>query len=117
MTVRLTAHVIKMIGEQAEEIVKDVTKTMKDNAPVDSGQMRDSIYYKKVGKFSWIVATDATRPAQGKSPAFEYPAHIELGEEVLPTKAKALYFHDKWHKRAAPSKGKGFAKKTVDKYR
>lgn len=116
MTVHLVDNVMKMIDEQAEKIVEDIVQTMKDNAPVDSGQMRDSISAKKVGKYRWIISTHATRPATNTSPAFEYPARIELGQTVYPTKAKALWFHGRWHKKSAASKKSGFAKKTVSKY-
>lgn len=117
MTVSLVAHVMKLIDEQAGEIVDKVVDTMKEEAPRDSGMMADSISATQTGKYSWIVSTHATRPATKRSPAFEYPARIELGQEVVPTKAKALWFHGGWHKRSRASAKSGFAAKTVAKFR
>lgn len=113
MTVSLEAPIVKLITEQAQDIVDDVVSTMKENAPVDSGAMAASISATKTGKYTWIVSTHVANPLNG----FEYPARIELGQEVKPTHAKALYFHGGFHARSRASKKSGFAKKTVAKFR
>lgn len=113
MAVQLVALVEKAINEQAEDIVKQVVATMKEEAPKDSGQMANSISSVKTGQFTWLVSTHASNPING----FEYPARIELGQTVYPTKAKALYFHGGWHKKSNASKKSGFAKRTVARFR
>lgn len=113
MAVYIVATIQNYILDKSEDIVKDVVKTMKNEAPKDSGQMADSIGAIRTGKFTWIVSTHASNPYNG----FEYPARIELGQAVYPTKAKALWFHNKWHKKSSASKKSGFAKATVAKFR
>lgn len=113
MAVYIAAKVENYILDKSEEIVQDVVSTMKAEAPRDSGQMANSIRSIRTGKFKWIISTHAANPING----FEYPARIELGQAVYPTKAKALWFHGRWHKVSRASSKSGFAKRTVAKFK
>lgn len=113
MAVYIVATVKNYMLEKSEDIVRQVVTTMKGNAPVDSGAMANSISPIRTGEFRWIISTHAANPVNG----FEYPARIELGQAVYPTKAKALWFHDRWHKKSSASKKSGFAKRTVAMFR
>lgn len=117
MAIRIVDAVENYIQSEADKIVQQVVDAMKDEAPRDSGQMADSISATKTGKYTWIVSTHAVRPATKHSPAFEYPARIELGQTVYPTKSKYLWFYGGWHKKSNASSKSGFGKRTVARFK
>lgn len=112
----LYEEVERLIQLGGQEFVDQVVTTEKGFAPHSSGKLRASIHAEQIGKFRWLVTTNAL----GEN-GFAYPARIEAGQEVVPTKKKALHFkvHGKeiYTKRARASYQSHFARNTVDTYR
>ena len=118
MAIRIVDAVENYIQSEADKIVQQVVDAMKEEAPrganVDtSGHMADSISATKTGKYTYIVSTHAANPVNG----FEYPARIELGQTVYPTKSKYLWFYGGWHKKSSASSKSGFGKRTVARFK
>lgn len=110
--VHLARAVEKIIDTQADEFVNEVVAYEKSIAPVDTGRLVASIHSEKMGLGSYIVTT----AAYGDN-GFEYPARIEAGQAVYPTRAKALWYHDSWHSMARPSSRSHFARNTVNRFK
>lgn len=116
MAVRLVEAMEDMAEEAMEKFVDDTVVTAKSFAPNLSGRLANSIHAVRLDRFEWLVKTNA----EGNK-GFAYPAHIEAGEGVVATQAKALHFRihgrEIYTKSTAPSSQSGFMKKTVGYYK
>lgn len=110
--VHLVYGITELIEDASEKIALKAVDMAKGYAPVDTGQLKQSIKQHKTGTASWLISTDAI----GDN-GFAYPARIEAGQDVRATKAKALHFvtHgvEVRTKRAKASSKSHFAKKTI----
>lgn len=124
MAVHLVKEVENMIDHGGDLFVTKVMMTERSLAPWDTGNLAKSIHSIKNGLGSYTVTTAAT----GKN-GVAYPARIEAGDAVYPTGAfthnffdgrgavPAIYFKNKWHEMANPSKQSHFAARTVSRYK
>lgn len=123
MAIRMYAEVVKLIDKGGDLFTQKVVMTERSLAPWDTGNLASSIKSIKRGVGSYIVTTNA----YGKN-GVAYPARIEAGDAVYPTGrymhnfydgrglVPAIYYKNKWHEMANPSKRSHFASKTVSRY-
>lgn len=112
--VHMVGEVKRIVTLAMQDFVYDeVVPTAKSYAPVDTGNLRANIYAYQVSEFHWIVTTNS----HGEN-RFEYPARIEMGEEVLPSpgNTRGIWFHKKWHSKARATSQPHFMRNTVYKY-
>ena len=109
MAVNLVAPIEQVILTVGDDLANKAVEIAKGNAPVDTGQLSASINTYKTSKWSWRVLTDA----YGWN-GFEYPARIEAGEAVYPTKKNYVWFHGQPHLFASASGQSHFMKKTME---
>lgn len=110
--VHLASEIEDMLADAASRIADMAVSQEKAEAPVISGQLRASIHKVPQGRFAYKIVTDA----YGDN-GFAYPAHIEAGEGVVATNAKALHFkiggREIITKSTQPSAKSHFARKTI----
>lgn len=113
MAVHLVDGIERLVELGMQDIVQDeIVPYAKREAPHDTGRLRASIHAIQTGRFDWIVTTNA-RGDNG----VEYPARIEKGQAVYPTKAKALWYHKRWHSMARASYQSHFMENTVNRFK
>ena len=88
MAVRLTDGVEQMVRKGSDFLTEEMVSVAAANAPIETGTLAGSIKKINVGLGEYIITTNA----YGHN-GFEYPAHIERGQGVVPTKKKALSFY------------------------
>ena len=106
-------------------LIPQIVRTMKKNAPVYTGRLRDSIRAEKVGKWHWIVAPHVVN-SRGEDYAYyaEHGNHANSSDGLIHVKnAKWMPITDKdgslqgFAKAVKPHKATNFVKNTAEKYR
>lgn len=111
--VHIAQGIETLVEEAASKIADKAVVLEKSKAPVSSGNLMASIHKEATSRFSYIITTNAS----GDN-GFQYPARIEAGQAVVPTRAKYLHFYvhgnEVYTKRAKASIKSHFAKNTKD---
>lgn len=112
MAVWIARGIEEIAREAGEQLSQQAVEMARAFAPNETGQLANKINAIEISPFKWRVSTHASNHG------FEYPAHIEAGQEVYPTNGKALKFRIHGReiivKKTKASSQAGFMKKTME---
>lgn len=113
-----------IVMERAEKKVNDVYRTMVENAPVYTGELKKSIRIERTGKYSWFIGphTDHDYWAEHGNHANHPDGYIYAKALIGKKGAKALAFTTNKGKkvvtsRVRPHKGSKFVEKTYKQHK
>lgn len=121
----IVADLERFLKDNLKDFAKDVEKTMKENAPVYHGELKDSIWTTKVDDYHYQVGPHTDHDWWAEN------GNNQGGAYIYPQNGKVLVWHDQnggkhvaryvstysaeRYAKGGERKGK-YAKKTVDKY-